>query len=133
MRNILSALALVFVVLVPINAHAAAEFREYEPGIVKTALEEGKTVFLNFHATWCGTCRAQDRVINALVSEKPEYKDAMMFIRVDWDTYGNSEITQKYEVPRRSTIVLLKGEEVLGKLIADTSKASIETLMNKGL
>ena len=105
----------------------------YTPGIVAERLAAGDTVFLDFSATWCSTCRAQDRVITALRSENPAYDAAITFIRVDWDEYGRSAFTRGHNVPRRSTLILLRGEAELGRVVASTRVADIEALMDLGL
>ena len=61
------------------------------------------------------------------------YDDAMLFVRVDWDRYGKREVARSRRIPRRSTLVLLKGDQELGRLVAETREARIRELMDKGL
>lgn len=123
----LSAAALV----VPVAARAAPA--EYTPGLVKKELAAGKTVFLDFKASWCSTCAAQERVINALLEENPNYDAAISFINVDWDEYGQSDLAKALKIPRRSTLVVLKGDAELGRIVAGTAKAQIKELMDTAL
>ncbi|MGB5735170.1 MAG: cytochrome c biogenesis protein CcdA [Thiohalocapsa sp.] len=105
----------------------------YTPGLVKKELAAGKTVFLDFTATWCSTCAAQGRALKALKAENPAYEQAVSFIDVDWDTYKAAEITKSLNIPRRSTLVVLKGDKELGRIVAGTSKAQIKALMDTAL
>lgn len=114
-------------------AARAAGFVDYTPGAIKAALDEGKTVFVDYSAVWCSTCARQERVINALRSSNPEYDAKLTFIKVDWDTYGRAEVTTSRNVPRRSTLLVLRGDEELGRLIAGTSESQIKALMDSGL
>ena len=57
----------------------------------------------------------------------------MLFVRVDWDRYGKREVARSRRIPRRSTLVLLKGDQELGRLVAETREARIRELMDKGL
>ena len=106
---------------------------DYAPGLVKSELAAGKTVFLDFAADWCTTCRAQERVINALKSENPAYEANISFIRVDWDDFRTADITRELNIPRRSTLVVLKGDAELGRIVAGTSKGQIKSLMDAAL
>lgn len=114
-------------------ASAAPGFTDYKPGMVKQALASGKTVFLDFAADWCGTCRRQETVISELVKENPNYKKSMEFIRVDWDEFKDSDIRNAYKIPRRSTLLVLRGEDELGRIVAGTSKNDIKALLDKGI
>lgn len=105
----------------------------YTPGLVEQALAAGKTVFLDFTATWCSTCAAQDRVLKALKAENPAYEAAITFIDVDWDTYKSAALTNRLEIPRRSTLVVLKGDAELGRIVAGTAKSQIKALMDTAL
>ena len=110
-----------------------AKVVDYTPGLAKKALADGKTVFLDFSATWCGTCSAQDRVINALRDENPDYDANVTFIKVDWDDYGNGKLSNALKIPRRSTLVVLKGDQELGRIVAGTARKQIKKLMDTAL
>lgn len=105
----------------------------YAPGLAASELAAGKTVFLDFTATWCSTCAAQGRVIAALQAENSAYEESISFIDVDWDNYGNGELSQALRIPRRSTLVVLKGNQELGRIVAGTSKKAIKQLMDVAL
>ena len=117
--------------LAPIAARAA--FLNYTPGLVKERLAKDETVFLDFTASWCSTCRSQGRTIRALKDANPAYGNAITFIDVDWDQYGRSELAQSLKITRRSTLVVLKGDKELGRIVAQTGKSQIKTLMDTAL
>lgn len=117
---------------VPLGARAA-EPLTYTEGLVAKHLAAGDTVFVDFYTDWCSTCRAQRRSINALREENPEYDKNIVFIDVDWDIHSNSEVSRKYDIPRRSTLLVLKGDEELGRIVANPSPSAIKELMDKGL
>ena len=116
----------------PLSA-SASEFVEYAPGVIETALQDGKTVLVDYAAKWCSTCKRQARVINALREGDPAYDAAMIFVKVDWDLYKSHDVTLGRGVPRRSTLILLRGEEELGRLVAATGEDEIKDLLNRGL
>ena len=118
--------------LLPLPA-LAVEFVDYTPGLIDAALAEGRTVFVDYGAEWCGTCKRQQRVINALRESDPSYDAAMMFVKVDWDTYKNADVTVFRNIPRRSTLLVLRGEDELGRIVAGTSESQIKALMDLGL
>ncbi|AVL53154.1 thioredoxin [Roseobacter denitrificans] len=115
----------------PFAANAAP--LAYEPGLVEKHLKAGDTVFLDFKASWCSTCAAQERVINALKAENPEYEAKITFIDVDWDDHGKSDLVKRMNIPRRSTLVVLKGDQELGRIVAQTGKSQIKALMDSAL
>lgn len=116
---------------VPLAARAAP--LDYQPGLLQPRLNAGETVFLDFKADWCGTCRAQERVINALKTANPAYEANITFINVDWDVYGRSQLVSRMKIPRRSTLVVLKGDDELGRIVADTREDKIRDLMDIAL
>ena len=114
-------------------AFAAGETLDYQPGLVAEQLAAGKTVLLDFSAAWCSTCAAQERVIGGLRGENPAYSENIVFVRVDWDTYRRADITRNLAIPRRSTLVVLKGDQELGRIVAGTGRAQIKQLMDIAL
>lgn len=105
----------------------------YKPGVIQAALDDGKTVFVDYFAPWCSTCRAQERRVQELRAENPEYDRNLVFVRVDWDTYRTHDVVTGRAIPRRSTLLVLRGTRELGRIVAGTGKAEIKALLDAGL
>ena len=118
--------------LAPVMAKAMGS-TAYTPGLVDKELAAGKTVFVDFTTTWCTTCAAQKRAMAELIEENPAYAEAITFITVDFDDYRDDELTRRLGVNHRSTLIVLKGDEVLGRNDSDPRKASIKVLMDTAL
>ncbi len=106
---------------------------DYTPGLVDQLLDEGKTVFVDFAADWCTTCKAQERRIQALKQANPAYDQNITFVRVDWDQYGRGDLVKRLNIPRRSTLVALKGDQEIGRIVANTSQSAIANLLDAAL
>ncbi len=96
-------------------------------------MDAGKVVLLDFWASWCSTCAAQERVLASLKAENPAYEQNIAFFIVDWDEHGKGELSKALKIPRRSTLVAMKGREELGRIVAGTSKADIKDLLDLAL
>ncbi len=105
---------------------------DYEPGLIEQLLGEGKTVFVDYAASWCSTCKAQERAITAIRAETDKY-ESMVFVRVDWDEYSRHKVTTSRNIPRRSTLLVLRGDQELGRIIAGTRQSDIQALMDLGV
>lgn len=117
----------------PTAAFAVAGDAEYAPEVLKAQLAAGKTVFVDFNAVWCPTCHAQGRAIQAIRAANPAYDKAITFLNADWDTWGNGDLVKQLNIPRRSTLVVLKGNKELGRIVAETSQEKIKALMDLAL
>ena len=117
----------------PFGAIAGPDFVEYRPGLIQEELAAGKTVLVDYSAKWCSTCARQARVINGLRAQNADYDAKMVFVKVDWDTYRTHEVTKTRNVPRRSTLILLRGQDELGRIVAGTSESQIQSLLDQGL
>lgn len=114
------------------RARAAAPV-PYRPGLVQAELAKGKTVFVAFHATWCGTCATQTRAMDKLRAANPAYDTAISFVLVDWDRYRDDAFPKGLKVTDRATLIVLKGGKELGRLNWETGEAKIKALMDTAL
>lgn len=114
-------------------ASGAIAATPYTPGAAEAAMDAGKAVLLDFWASWCSTCAAQGRVLAELKAETPAYEQNILFFVVDWDQYGKGELSRALKIPRRSTLVALKGRQELGRIVAGTSRADIKALLDRAL
>lgn len=117
----------------PIAARAESPKLFYTPGMAEQDMADGRVILLDFWASWCSTCRAQVRVMDALRAENPAYDQAIRFITVDWDEHGEGDLARSLNIPRRSTLVLLKGDQELGRTVAGTARDEIKALLDAGL
>lgn len=70
--------------------------------------------------------------MSALVESNKDYSSIRM-INVDWDDFKKAPIISELGVKRHSTLVMFKGGEEVGRLLAQTSTASIEELLKKAI
>jgi len=106
---------------------------DYTPGLIQDKLAAGETVLVDYAADWCGTCKRQERIIDDLRAENPSLDENISFVRVDWDQYASHDVSRSRNVPRRSTLILLRGEEELGRIVAGTRKEDIKALLALGI
>ena len=110
----------------------AANVVVYTQSVMQSAVASGKPFLLDFSATWCSTCKAQERVLNELQAENSAYND-IQILRVDWDTHRSGSLVSSLSIPRRSTLVMVKGDRELGRVVAQTGKPAIAALLDLGL
>ncbi|MCD7060558.1 thioredoxin family protein [Pelagibacterium xiamenense] len=99
----------------------------YSEALVEELDASGQPYILDFYASWCVTCAAQQRVIGALQAENEAYREVTV-VQVDWDTHREGPLVAELGIPRRSTLVLMRGGEEIMRLVADTRRDAIEGL-----
>lgn len=102
---------------------------EMSPEEVLALQAAGKSVFVDFKADWCSTCKAQEEIINAVLADDPALEKSITFALIDWDAYGDHPFTTGLNIPRRSTLVKFNGTVEAGRLVAQTDRAQIEALI----
>lgn len=85
-------------------------------------------VLVDFWATWCGPCRMQAPVIDAL---DEELGDKVTFAKVDVDENPNT--ARQFGVMSIPTLIVKKDGEVVNKVIGYHSKEQLEELLEQYL
>lgn len=89
-------------------------------------IDTPKLTVTDFHAQWCGPCKA----IAPVIEKFSENYTNVQFLKVDVDEAG--DIAQEYGITAMPTFVLYKDGEPLGKIVGaapDNVKKAIEKYM----
>ena len=108
-------------------AHAL-ELKPYSAQALAEAQKANQPVALHFHADWCPTCRAQDKVLQSLKAEKG--LDLTVLV-ANYDT--EKELKRQFKVRAQSTLVVLRGKDEWARLVGDTAPDSIRTALKSAL
>lgn len=96
------------------------EFNRYQ--------NEGKLMLVDYWAPWCGYCR---RIGPAYEKVAQQYGEEMVVAKVNIDEEALLADSQQIEVI--PTLVLYRGEQPLGFIVAPESKAQIDTFIRETL
>ncbi len=108
-------------------AHAL-EIQPYSAAALAAAQKADQPVALHFHADWCPTCRAQDKVLQTLKAEKGL---DLTLLTVDYDT--EKALERRFHVNTQATLIVLKGPTEKARLVGDTSADGIRKALKSAL
>lgn len=72
-----------------------------------TIISDAKPVIIDFHAVWCGPCKAQSPILKDIASE---LGDRVRIIKIDVDQ--NPEIAGRYQIQSVPTLMIFKSGEI---------------------
>ncbi|MEO9574724.1 thioredoxin family protein [Tateyamaria sp.] len=104
----------------------------FSPAIWNTLRETQQVVILNYRASWSLTCQIKADLIAEAIAENPAY-GRLTFIDVDWDTFGQSQLTERLKVERRSTLLVMKNGEELARLVNEPYARQVRDLLDVAL
>lgn len=96
--------------------------------LLKQMMNEGKVVLVDYWAPWCGYCR---RIAPAYDKIAQQYGDKLVVGKVNIDEEPQLAHQERIEVI--PTLVLYKGSEAVGSIVAPESKAKIEEFIKENL
>jgi thioredoxin 1 len=108
-------------------AHAL-EIKPYSAQALAAAQAADKPVAIHFHADWCPTCKAQDKVLQSL---KADPGLNVTLLTANYDT--EKALKDRFKVRAQSTIVVLHGKQERARLVGDTSADGIRGALKKAL
>lgn len=82
-------------------------------------LNSEKTVIVDFYADWCGPCKMQSPIMEAIANENPNIKVGKLNV----DENPNSAV--KYDVMSIPTILIIKNGNVIKEFVGLTDKEEI--------
>ncbi len=94
--------------------------------LLKQLMNEGKLVLVDYWAPWCGYCR---RIAPAYDKIAQQYGDRLVVAKVNIDDEPMLAHQERIEVI--PTLVLYKGNEALGSIVAPESKGKIEEFIKE--
>ncbi len=118
---------------IPLPAQAAYQATSYRRGMIAELQAQNRPVILNYTASWSYTCEIKRNIIAKLKSDNSAYRDLLTFVDIDWDTYGPSQMAQRWKVERHCTLISFKGETELARLVAVRDEIRIKTFLDQAL
>lgn len=113
-----------------VASHAfALNISPYSAEALQQAQTAGKPVALHFHASWCGTCRAQEKAFEGMKAA-PALKDVTLLV-VDYDK--EKPLRKTLNVRSQSTLIVYKGAKQTATLAGDTDPTTLQNALRSAL
>lgn len=103
----------------------ALDIQPYSPETLAAKQKSGEAVALHFHADWCPTCRAQDKVFNGW---KGDATVPGTLLVVDYDK--ERELKRQLGVRTQSTVIAYKGAKESGRLAGETDPKALRAVLD---
>ncbi len=87
----------------------------YSPELLAKKKQSGELVALHFHAFWCPTCWAQDKVFKSFLKD-PDVPGTLLVVNYDTER----ELRRLLNVRSQSTLIVYKGAEEQKRLTGET-------------
>jgi thioredoxin 1 len=100
----------------------------YSAAGLAAAQKAGAPVALHFHASWCPTCRAQDKAFQALKAD-PALNLTVM--QADFDT--EKALEKALKVNAQSTLIVYRGPTERARSTGETDPAKLKALLQGAL
>lgn len=110
-------------------AYSSVTFRAHEWSDLR---KSEQTLVLNFRASWSLTCQIKLELIAKLIAENPDYSK-LVFVDVDWDTFGRSQMTQRMKITRRSTLVVMKQGKEITRIVNEPYERNMRAFLDQAL
>lgn len=105
---------------VPIVALTSSDFDRY--------VNDGRPVFVDFWAVWCGPCKTMEPVVDRLAAK---YAGKVLFGKLNVDE--QSEIATRYEVQSIPTFMIFKKGQPVDAAIGAVGELALDRLIQKSL
>ena len=104
----------------------ALEIKPYSADTFAQIQKSGAGVALHFHADWCPTCRAQEKVFNGWKGDASVPGNLLV---VDYDK--ERDLKNKLNVRTQSTLIVFKGDKEVARLAGKSDEKSLKEALLK--
>jgi thiol-disulfide isomerase/thioredoxin len=104
----------------------ALEIKPYSADTFAQIQKSGAGVALHFHADWCPTCRAQEKVFNGWKGDASVPGNLLV---VDFDK--ERDLKNKLNVRTQSTLIVFKGDKEVARLAGKSDEKSLKEALLK--
>ncbi|TXT28854.1 MAG: hypothetical protein FD131_2797 [Rhodocyclaceae bacterium] len=102
----------------------ALDIQPYSPESLAAKQKAGEAVALHFHADWCPTCRAQEKVFNGWKGDAT-VPGTLLIVNYDKER----ELKRQLGVRTQSTVIVYKGNKETGRLAGETDPAPLRAVL----
>ena len=107
------------------NLAQALDIQPYTPETLAAKQKAGEAVALHFHADWCPTCRAQDKVFNGWKGDA-SVPGTLLIVNYDKER----DLKRQLGVRTQSTVIAYKGTRETGRLAGDTDPKALRAILD---
>ena len=100
--------------------------KTFDSAAFRAAMEEKKTLVVDFWATWCGPCRMLAPVMEKL-SEAPDL--GAEFVKIDVD--DNPDLAREYSIMSIPCVMVFKGGALAGKNVGFVPQSAMKEFIEK--
>ena len=113
------------VLSVTANFATALDIQPYSAEALAAQQKAGASVALHFHADWCPTCRAQEKVFNGWKGDAT-VPGTLLIVNYDQER----ELKRQLGVRTQSTVIAYKGARETGRLAGDTDPKALRAVLD---
>ena len=117
-------IALALLALSPLSQ--ALDIEAYSPERFARLQQDNARVSLHFHADWCPTCRAQQKVFNSWQGD-PKVPGTLLV--VDYDKAR--DLRRQMSVRSQSTLISFQGKEEKARLAGETEAGGLRRVLGE--
>ena len=94
----------------------------------ESTLNEGKPVFIDFWAPWCGPCRIVGPIVEELA---PSYEGKAVIAKMNVD--DNPMVAQRFGVTSIPTMMMFKNGKLVDRMVGAAPKNTLQSFIDRNL
>jgi thioredoxin 1 len=97
-------------------------------GKFEAIINDTRPVVVDFHALWCGPCKAQSPILKEVADELGE---RVKVIKIDVDQ--NKEVANQYQIQAVPTLIVFKNSKLIWRQSGVVSKNQLVSILKENI